>query len=157
MKTTNIKFNGEVTDTTGFTIVESYDDSVYSLEGVWELLGIDNIEITFSAKEEGFVYAENYSFAITDYKAGVFKHEFIATNNTIEILLPSGYRTFTLQWDSSGDFIAITDHVTNVQRVLYRIDKYDQDKLPSVPDSSSSGPESSETSSENDEVNDNET
>ena len=157
MKTTNIKFNGEVTDTTGFTIVESYDDSVYSLEGVWELLGIDNIEITFSAKEEGFVYAENYSFAITDYKAGVFKHEFIATNNTIEILLPSGYRTFTLQWDSSGDFIAITDHVTNVQRVLYRIDKYDPDKLPSVPDSSSSGPESSETSSENDEVNDNET
>ena len=157
MKTTNIKFNGEVTDTTGFTIVESYDDSVYSLEGVWELLGIDNIEITFSAKEEGFVYAENYSFAITDYKAGVFKHEFIATNNTIEILLPSGYRTFTLQWDSSGDFIAITDHVTNVQRVLYRIDKYDPDKLPSVPDSSSSGPESSETSSENDEINDNET
>ena len=148
MKTTNIKFNGEVTDTTGFTIVESYDDSVYSLKGVWELLGIDNVKITFTEKEEGFVYAENYSFSITDYKSGVFIHEFIATNNTIEILLPDGYRTFTLQWDNSGDFIAITDHVTNVQRILYRIDKYDPDKLPSTPDSSSSEPESSETSSE---------
>ena len=148
MKTTNIKFNGEVTDTTGFTIVESYDDSVYSLEGVWEITGIDNVKITFSAKEAGTVYAENYSFATTDYKEGVYKHEFVATNNTVEIKLDDGYRTFTLQWHESGDFIAITDHVTKLQRILTRIDKYDPDKVPSLPDSSSSEPESSDTSSE---------
>ena len=148
MKTVNIKFNGEVTDTTGFTIVEKYDDSVYSLEGVWEISGIDNAKITFSAKNEGTVYAENYSFATTDFKEGVFKHSFIATNNTIEILLDGGYRTFTLQWHESGEFIAITDHVTKLQRVLTKIDKYDPDKVPSIPDSSSSESESSNTSSE---------
>ena len=114
----------------------------------WEISGIDNAKITFSAKNEGTVYAENYSFATTDFKEGVFKHSFIATNNTIEILLDGGYRTFTLQWHESGEFIAITDHVTKLQRVLTKIDKYDPDKVPSIPDSSSSESESSNTSSE---------
>lgn len=148
LKTTNIKFNGEVTDTSGFTVVESYDEAVYSLEGVWSIVGLENTSVTFTAKEDGKIISKNYSFADTDFKEGVFTYDFNATSNTVNILLENdnnekSYRTFTLQWDSSGNYIALTDHTNRILKTFARIGEYDPSKVPSSSQPDSSGSDSS--------------
>ncbi|MBQ5890885.1 MAG: hypothetical protein IIW73_08035 [Clostridia bacterium] len=148
MKTINIKFNGEVTDTAGFTLTEKHD---YTLKGVWEMSGISDVKITFDNKDGGIIYAENYSFKTAGYEKGVFKHEFFVTDNTIQIILENNeHRTFFLQWTYDGNTIGLTDQSVPSAplRILNRIDKFDPNKVPSVPDSSSSEPESSGSSSE---------
>ncbi len=142
-KTTNVKFNSEVTDTTGFTVVDTYDEAVYSIEGVWQIVGLEGATITFTAKEDGDVIAENYSFADAKYEKKVFKHSFNASTNTVYIYVVDGYREFNLQWDSTGNYIALTDSKNHVMKTLARIADYDPSKVPSTEESNPSSDQNS--------------
>ena len=53
------------------------------------------------------------------------------------------YRTFTLQWDSSGNYIALTDHTNRILKTFARIGEYDPSKVPSSSQPDSSGSDSS--------------
>ncbi|GEM_PF-6538850 len=144
LKTLNIKFNGEVSDTSGYSITEKFDDVVYSLQGTWTINGLDGTKIIFTDKYDGKIYSTNYSFADTDYKQSNFEYNFIATDNTVNIQLANGgYRTFTLQW-GNDKVIALTDHTNYIQRVLTKVSN---DSKP--PQNPSSKPDTSSGSSSN--------
>lgn len=116
-KTLNVKFNGEVTDVAGYTVTERLDDTAYSLKGTWTFIepvfddgnGNNDTEITFDSKDDGKVTSKNFSFVDSDYKKGEYTHAFVATSNTISIMINDSYRTYALQW-GNNDYISLTDY-----------------------------------------------
>ncbi len=145
--TLNVKFNGEVSETSGFTITENYDKSVFSLMGVWSVQGLENAEVTFTGKYGGKIVSKNYSFKKSAYEKGEFRYDFVATENTIEIYIDGTYKVFGIDWGSyGGKAFALNDSVTVTQSQFIKKGEY----IPSGTDDeedTSSGGTSSDTSS----------
>ena len=150
--TVNVKFNGEVTERSGYTVTAAYDESVFSLMGVWSVQGHENAEITFTGKDDGLIVSKNYSFKKSAYENGKFKHEFIVEkdiNGRYKLLvkIDGTYKEFGLDWGThGGKAFALNDAATATQSQFIKKGDYTPSGTDDEEDTSSNT--SSNTSSD---------